>query len=110
MGFFTIFIPDGLSEADYKRARRQGPGYVNTRRRNHQSLLAAAGFADVEEIDLTKEFLMTQRGWRDGRERFREELMKAEGKALFEERQLDAKSIIDGVEGGLLRRALFLCS
>jgi hypothetical protein len=110
MGFFTIFVPDSLSESDYRRALRSGPSYVSTRRRDHQELLATAGFTSVEEIDLTREFLATTWAWYHGRERFREELIHAEGEAAFEERQLDSKVQAEGIEAGLLRRALFICS
>ena len=110
MGFFTIFVPDGLSEAAYQRALSSGPTYVSTRRRNHQQLLASAGFAYVEEIDLTPEFLATTRAWLEGRQRFREELLAAEGQEIFDERQLDSKLQAEGIEAGVLRRALYLCS
>ena len=110
MGFFTIFVPDGLSESAYERALRSGPSYVSTRRRNHGELLLSAGFRCVEEIDLTPEFLVTTRAWLDGRERFRDELVKVEGQDAFKERQLDSRVQAEGIEAGLLRRALFLCS
>jgi hypothetical protein len=110
MGFFTIFVPDGLSEAAYEKALRSGPSYVSTRRRDHRALLASAGFQRVEEIDLTPEFLVTTRAWLDGRERFRDELVKAEGQDAFEERQFDSRRQAEGIEAGLLGRALFLCA
>ncbi len=109
MGFFTIFAPDGLSDANYARALKHGPSYMSTRRRNHQSLLRAAGFDHVAEFDVTKEFLVTQRGWHDGRQRYEDVLIESEGRALFDERQLDARLVIEGIEAGLLRRALFVC-
>lgn len=110
MGFFTIFVPDGLSEPDYKLALRSGPTYISTRRRNHQELLTAAGFSRVEEVDLTPQFLETTKGWHDGREHFRDELIATEGEAAFEERQSDARIQAEGIEAGVLRRALFICS
>jgi hypothetical protein len=110
MGFFTIFVPEGLSESAYKRALRSGPSYVSTRHRDHIELLESVGFKRVEKIDLTREFLVTTRAWLDGRERFREELVKVEGQDAFEERQRDSRLQAEGIEDGLLRRALFLCS
>jgi hypothetical protein len=110
MGFFTIFVPDGLSKSAYEQALRSGPSYVSTRRRDHRELLTSAGFQRVEEIDLTPEFLVTTRAWLDGRERLRDELLKAEGQGRFEERQLDSTVQAEAIEAGLLRRALFLCS
>lgn len=110
MGFFTIFVPDGLSKSDYARALKCGPTFISTRRRNHPDLLTSAGFSHVKEIDLTPQFLITTRGWHDGRERFRAELIAAEGKEAFAERQLDGELQMEGIEAGLLRRALFVCS
>lgn len=109
MGFFTIFVPDGLSEADYEVALRSGPTYVSTRRRNHEELLATAGFSEIDEIDLTPQFLEATRGWHDGRERFRDELIAAEGEVLFEERQTDSRVQAEGIKAGVLRRAMFIC-
>lgn len=110
MGFFTIFVPEGLESADYQNALRSGPTYVSTRHRDHRELLSSAGFRRVDEIDLTPKFLVTTRAWLDGRERFRDELVKAEGEDGFEERQLDSRLQAEGIEAGLLKRALFLCS
>jgi len=110
MGFFTIFVPEGLSELAYKRALRSGPRYASTRRRYHTKLLESAGFQRFDEIDLTLEFLVTTRAWLDGRERFRDELVKAEGQDAFEERQRDYRLQAEGIEAGLLRRALFTCA
>jgi hypothetical protein len=109
MGFFTIFVADGLPERDYQRALRSGPSFVSSRRRDHKEMLGGAGFASVKEIDLTAEFLETTRAWLNGRERYREELIAVEGEASFEERQNDSRLQAKGIEDGLLRRALFVC-
>ena len=110
MGFFTIFVPDGLSERDYRRALQSGPNFVSSRRRDHRSLMTSAGFASVEEIELTDEFRETARAWLEGRARYRDELIAAEGEAAFEERQADATSQLSAIEAGLLHRSLFICS
>jgi hypothetical protein len=39
----------------------------------------------------------------------RDDLIKAEGKAAFEERQEDSMLLVECIEAGLLRRALFMC-
>jgi hypothetical protein len=109
MSFFTIFVPDGLSERDYRRALKSGPTFVSSRRVNHRELLAAAGFSSVEEIDLTAEFAATTRGWLEGRARYRAELVGAEGAPAFEERQADSTAQLAAIEAGLLRRGLFVC-
>jgi hypothetical protein len=110
MGFFTIFVPSSLSEREYRRALRSGPSYVSSGRREHKEMLASAGFDQVEEVDLTRDFLATTKAWLEGRERYRDELIEAEGPAAFEERQQDSRLQLEGIEAGLLRRALFLCA
>ena len=90
MGFFTIFVPAGLSERDYRRALRSGPSFVSSGRRDHNTLFIAAGFELVDEIDLTDEFEATARAWPEARARYRDQLVAAEGNAAFDERQDDA--------------------
>jgi len=108
MAFYTIFIPPGLSTADYRRAARSGPSAVTSRRREQADLLRAAGFARVREVDVTAEFLTTTRAWLDARSRFEAELRESDGAALFEERQEDSRRQAKAIEDGLLRRALFV--
>jgi hypothetical protein len=110
MAFLTIFVTPGLSKRDYQRALKAGPNWVGTRRRDHRELLASAGFVEIEEIDLTPEFLVTARAWYDTRQRHAAELRAAEGDTAFEERRRDSKLQIEAVEAGLLRRALFVCA
>jgi len=110
MAFFTIFVAPGLSEADNRRALSFGPSFVSSRRRDHREMLVAAGFSKVEALDLTHEFRETQQAWLDGRERYARELVAADGQAAFNERQAEGRRQLAGIEAGLLRRALFVCS
>ena len=73
-------------------------------------MLESAGFEHVEEVDQTPEVLVTTRAWLNGRDRFRDELVTAEGQDRFEKRQLDSRSQAEAIEAGLLQRALFVCS
>ena len=109
MGFFTIFVPGGLSAREYQRALRSGPSFVSSSRRAHGSLLSSAGFSSVEEIDLTDEFMATARAWLEGRRRYRDELIAAEGREPFDEREADSTRQLNAIESGLLRRSLFIC-
>ncbi len=109
LAFYTIYVPNGLSEPDYKRALVSGPSAVSTRRKDHQELLASAGFSRVEETDLTRDFLRTSRAWYDGRGRFADQLRAAEGSDAFDERRQDSQQQIEAIEAGLLRRSLFIC-
>ena len=104
MAFFTIFIPPGLKERQYKEAVRSGPSEVSTRRRTHQDMLQAAGFSTVEETDLTDEFLETARAWVKNRDLYRDDLLAAEGEELFNERRNDSLTQLQAIEDGLLRR------
>jgi hypothetical protein len=72
--------------------------------------LASAGFVDIDEIDLTDEFVSTGRAWIDEWEEHAEELARLEGRAAFEERQRDRRVQLRAVEDGLLRRGLFSAS
>lgn len=110
MAFFTIFVAPGLSRAAYRRALRDGPSFVSSRQRDHREMLSTAGFTEVEEVDLTKEFRETQRAWTECRDRYAEELIAAEGEAAFNERRSDGVAQLAAIETGLLRRALFVCS
>jgi hypothetical protein len=110
MAFFTIFVPDGLSERDYRRALDSGPNAVSTRRKDHEEILRSAGFHEVSEIDLTPAFLVTQKAWLEGRDRYAAELRAADGDAVFEERRNDSLAQLQAIEAGLLHRSLFVCA
>jgi len=59
MAFYTIYIPDGLSQTEYERSRRAGAPGLASLGRSQPELLRSAGFEEIEEIDLTDEFLRT---------------------------------------------------
>ncbi len=108
LAFYTIFIPQGLSEADYRRAARaRGPG-ITSWRRQQSDLLQAARFADIEELDLTDEFLRVARAWLAARTRLAAELREAEGETDFDQRLRESRAGVRAIEAGLLRRALFV--
>lgn len=108
MGFFTIYPAPGLDEFEYQRALCSGPAAVSTGRRDVKEILRSAGFAHVEETDLTAEFLITAKAWLDGRQRHFDEIAKAMGRQAFVARQSESQTQIDAIERGLLRRGLFL--
>ncbi len=108
MAFYTIFIPQGLSEADYRRAVSAGAPGITSGRREQPDLLRAAGFVPLEEADLTGEFLRVARAWLESRLRHAEALRKAEGSEDFETRLKDSRLGVGAIEAGLHRRALFV--
>lgn len=107
LAFYTIVISPGLSEADYRRARQAGPSAVASRR-DHEAMLRAAGFTKVATADVTPDFLGTARAWLETQERYGPQLRVSVGEAPFEERQEESRALVAAIEGGLLRRALFV--
>jgi len=109
MAFFTIFIPEGLSEDAYRRAVIAGAPAIETpRRRQHQEMLASAGFVEVSETDVTAEFLEIARRWFEARERRADDLKKALGEDEFLRGQTESRGTIAAIEAGLLKRSLFV--
>ncbi len=106
IAFYTIFVPAGLTDREYRRAARSGPRSVATRRQ-HQELLYIAGFVDIEEQDVTSEFMRTARGWVQARERYAASLRQSLGEPEFAKKQSESRVQISAIESGLLRRSLF---
>jgi hypothetical protein len=73
-----------------------------------QELLQRAGFAGVTEIDVSDEFLRVVRAWTKARERYADPLRAAEGGKEFDQKQVEHRGTAAGIEGGLLRRSLFV--
>lgn len=108
LAFYTIFIPQGLSEADYRRATRAAGPSVTSRRREQRDLLRSAGFAEVAETDVTDEFLRITRALLEARERHAPELRESEGESEFARNHTWRRARVAAIEGGLLRRSLFV--
>lgn len=106
IAFYTIFVPGGLTDREYRRAARAGPRSVATRRQ-HQEMLRSAGFVDIQEQDVTPEFLRTARGWVQARKRYAADLRKSLGESEFAQKQSESRANISAIESGLLRRSLF---
>ena len=107
IGFYTIFIPPGLSESAYRRALRLGPPGVASSRQQ-ADLLSDAGFVDIAETDVTAEFLRIARARLEARGRHAAGLRQTEGKSQFEQKQAEERAQIEAIEAGLLRRSLFV--
>ena len=109
IAFTTIYLPSGLDPAARKRARQAGPRAVASRA-SQQQLLRSAGYIDIDELDVTAQFVETTRAWIDQRERHAEELAIVEPAGAFEERQRDHRAQLKATEQHLLRRGLFSAS
>jgi hypothetical protein len=77
-------------------------------RSDHQRLLAAAGFHDISELDVTAAFAATAAAWLAETEPHAEDLTQLEAPGAFEQRQADRRSMLAAIHAGLLRRALVL--
>lgn len=107
MAFFTILVPSGLSEYALRRAKLAGPP-AGASRREHQAMLQSTGFVQIEETDVTDEYLLIARALFEARGRHAEELSKAHGEAFVAQKQQEDRAKLAAIEDGLLRRALFV--
>jgi hypothetical protein len=107
MGFYTIVEAPGLPPAVRRRARAAGPRAV-AMRSDHHRLLAAAGFRDVTELDVTAAFAATAAAWLAETEPHTEELARLEPPGAFAQRQADRRRMLAAIHAGLLRRVLLL--
>ena len=102
--FVTISIAEGLSKKEHRRAARLGPRSVASTR-SAAELLIAAGFEDVETVDVTDEFAATARAWHREYTEYEDELRPLLG-AELDELCKDRRDLIRGIEDGLLTRSL----
>jgi hypothetical protein len=107
MAFITIHAPPDLDASGRRRAYRLGPRMVNGRG-SYVSLLERAGFRDVRETDITREFLRISRGWYRSRERHQDELRAALGDERVREMERDSRLNIEGIRVDVLRRSMFV--
>jgi len=105
LAFLTIHAAPGLSDTDRRRASRMGPVAV-AMRSTHQSLLRTAGFSQVEETDMTADYLTTLRGWVDGWLANEAAVRAVTGDDAFDTRVTKRIKTIAAVEEGLIRRSL----
>jgi hypothetical protein len=71
-------------------------------------MLRSAGFATVEETDVTADYLATVRAWFTEAAARATELRDAQGAQAFEDRQNERRMQASAIEQGLLRRSLFV--
>jgi cyclopropane fatty-acyl-phospholipid synthase-like methyltransferase len=103
LAFFTISVADGLSAADRRRAAAAGPPSPDG---PHLSdLLGRAGFTDVDEVDVTADYLTTSRAWLAARLRHRDAVRPVDPQ-MYDDRLDKGRASIAAIEDGLLRRSL----
>ena len=110
LAFFTIYPTPGLDAPAYRRALSLGPRAVATRRRDHEEMLAAAGFETIRTFDVTAEFRQASLDILEGEAQHESQLRPAMGDEIFYGRQVQLEESIEGIDDGLLRRALFVAT
>jgi hypothetical protein len=106
LAFHTIQVPPGLSAAKRRRASFVGPPGVAVRT-TYPSLLRSAGFIEIDEVDVTAEYLATQRRWLAATLRHEEGLRSVLGDDGVHEGIERRRRTVDAIEGGLLSRTLY---
>lgn len=107
MAFLTIEPGTNLSPSQRRKAGRVGPPSVLLRT-SYESLLRTAGFIDVEVVDLTAEYRITQQAKIDETDRRRDDLLALVGREEYDESRRDRHNTIEAIDAGLLRRRLYL--
>jgi cyclopropane fatty-acyl-phospholipid synthase-like methyltransferase len=105
--FTAIFPAPGLTAADGRRAIEAGPPNCGLRT-SYPSLLRSAGFAEIDERDLTADYLATAARKLEVAEQFAGDMIGMLGRREYEEMQAERRLAIAAIEGGLLRRSLFV--
>ncbi len=77
-------------------------------RSDQLTLLERAGFGEVDEVDVTGEYLETARAWLRESWRFEHELRQVLGNDEFDRLQRERPVTISAIEDGLLRRSLLV--
>ena len=106
LAFHTIELPPGLTRAKRRRAILIGPPAV-TVRTTYLGLLRSAGFIEIDAVDLTAEYLATQRRWLAATLRHEEGLRVALGDDASGERLEQRRRTAHAIEEGLLLRTLY---
>ena len=103
--YYTIYVLPDLSDADYRRALKFWPEAATTGRWPTE-MLESAGFADVRETDVTRQYRRTARDWLEGRRRYYDGLKQALGEAMLKAKIEEGEQTLEALKRGLLRRSL----
>ena len=108
IAYYNIFIADDLPADIRRRVGREASNRDVYTRARQRGLLESAGFARIEEHDVTGEYLRVQRALYEANARYERALRKVQGGAVFEERQSNRRRTLLAIEAGYLRRSLLV--
>ncbi len=105
IAYYTIYAPPDLSAADYRRIMKFWPPAA-TRRGTPSEMLESAGFIDVRETDVAKQYRTTSRAWLEGRRSRFDQLAQAMGEDTLKGQIEEGESTLELIKDGLVRRSL----
>ena len=106
---YVIHTPDGLSSGDKQRASELGPSDVAAAA-PPEDLVRSAGFAVIRQEDVTAGFRTTCHAILRARSELEDALRVEEGPELYEVEQQKKRSMLEGVDEGLLLRSLIVAA
>jgi hypothetical protein len=107
IAYFNIFVTDDLPERERSRVGKDLPAGVYTRVAQRE-LLEAAGFAAIQETDVTREFRRTAKALFEANARHERSLRRDLGDGPFEEAQAGRLRTVRNIERGVVRRSLLV--
>ncbi len=109
MVFTVISVVAELSPADHARAIVRGPPFIDSDL-DYPTMLGRAGWNIAERHELTAVFEQSVRRVFAGEEAHREELRALIGDDALADQRARRRRAIEGLEGGLIRRDLFVAT
>jgi hypothetical protein len=109
IAFITIEPTPGLNAERRRRAHLVGPAAVAVPT-SYPSLLSSAGFVQIEESDLTSEFLATQLSWIESLGARAAAVAQLMGHDAYAERMGERERAVEATEAGLLGRFMYTAS
>jgi hypothetical protein len=106
LAFHTIELAPELGAAERRRAISIGPPAV-TVRTSYRGLLRSVGFGEIVAVDLTDEYLATQRRWLAATRRHEDGLRVVLGDDAVSEGIERRRRSISAIEDGLLVRTQY---
>jgi SAM-dependent methyltransferase len=105
--FSVIFVPPGLTGADYERAIEAAPPFAESDE-EYPALIARAGWEITGQIDMTGQYLESARVTVAAEEENGAALSKLHGEEEHAARLARRKLLVTVIEDGLARRELFV--
>ena len=109
MAGYVIHTASGLGPAGEQRATELGPSDV-TASESPEGLARQAALTVLACEDVTESFRLTCDALLRARERLADQLRAEEGDDFYEEEHRKKKSMLLGIDEGLLRRSLIVAS